>query len=44
MLTGLVTKNAILLVNYTMTLRSRGIGRDEALMKAGGLSGAGRSS
>ena len=35
MLMGLVTKNAILLVDYTITLRSRGMSRDEALMKAG---------
>jgi HAE1 family hydrophobic/amphiphilic exporter-1 len=35
MLMGLVTKNAILLVDYTITLRHRGMSRDEALMKAG---------
>lgn len=35
MLMGLVTKNAILLVDYTITLRSRGMTRDDALMKAG---------
>ena len=35
MLMGLVTKNAILLVDYTITLRGRGMGRHEALMKAG---------
>ena len=35
MLMGLVTKNAILLVDYTITLRGRGMSRDEALMKAG---------
>jgi len=35
MLMGLVTKNAILLVDYTNTLRARGLGRDEALLKAG---------
>jgi hydrophobic/amphiphilic exporter-1 (mainly G- bacteria), HAE1 family len=35
MLMGLVTKNAILLVDYTITLRSRGLGRDDALLKAG---------
>jgi len=35
MLMGLVTKNAILLVDYTITLRGRGMGRDEALLKAG---------
>lgn len=35
MLMGLVTKNAILLVDYTNTLRSRGIERNEAILKAG---------
>lgn len=35
MLMGLVTKNAILLVDYTITLRSRGMSREEALLKAG---------
>ncbi|MBI3977359.1 MAG: efflux RND transporter permease subunit [Chloroflexi bacterium] len=35
MLTGLVGKNAILLVDYTHTLRTRGIGRREALLEAG---------
>ena len=35
MLMGLVTKNAILLVDYTTTLRKRGLGKDEALLKAG---------
>ncbi len=35
MLMGLVTKNAILLVDYTITLRHRGMTREEALMKAG---------
>ncbi len=35
MLMGLVTKNAILLIDYTITLRSRGMSRDEALLKAG---------
>jgi HAE1 family hydrophobic/amphiphilic exporter-1 len=35
MLMGLVTKNAILLVDYTNTLRSRGLSRDEALLRAG---------
>jgi len=35
MLMGLVTKNAILLVDYTNTLRERGMERDEALLKAG---------
>ena len=35
MLMGLVTKNAILLIDYTKVLRSRGIGRREALIVAG---------
>ena len=35
MLMGLVTKNAILLIDYTITLRKRGMTREEALMKAG---------
>ena len=35
MLMGLVTKNAILLVDYTNTLRSRGKARHEALLEAG---------
>jgi len=35
MLVGLVTKNAILLVDYTNTLRSRGLRRDDALKEAG---------
>ncbi|HET7319483.1 MAG TPA: efflux RND transporter permease subunit [Nitrospirota bacterium] len=35
MLMGLVTKNAILLVDYTITLRKRGMNRTEALLKAG---------
>ncbi|MCX7918702.1 MAG: efflux RND transporter permease subunit [bacterium] len=35
MLMGLVTKNAILLVDYTNTLRKRGMERNEALLKAG---------
>jgi len=35
MLMGLVTKNAILLVDYTNTLRKRGMGREEALLTAG---------
>jgi hydrophobic/amphiphilic exporter-1 (mainly G- bacteria), HAE1 family len=35
MLMGLVTKNAILLLDYTITLRRRGMGRDEALQTAG---------
>jgi len=32
---GLVTKNAILLVDFTKTLRSRGLSRREALVSAG---------
>jgi HAE1 family hydrophobic/amphiphilic exporter-1 len=35
LLTGLVGKNAILLVDYTNTLRRRGVARDEALLQAG---------
>ncbi|MEN3000538.1 MAG: efflux RND transporter permease subunit [Armatimonadota bacterium] len=35
MLVGLVGKNAILLVDFTNTLRSRGLPRDEALKEAG---------
>ena len=35
MLMGLVTKNAILLVDYTNTLRERGLARTEALLQAG---------
>jgi HAE1 family hydrophobic/amphiphilic exporter-1 len=35
MLVGLVTKNSILLVDYTNTLRSRGLGREEAVSEAG---------
>jgi HAE1 family hydrophobic/amphiphilic exporter-1 len=35
MLMGLVTKNAILLVDYTITLRRQGMSREEALLKAG---------
>jgi HAE1 family hydrophobic/amphiphilic exporter-1 len=35
MLGGIVQKNAILLVDYTNTLRGRGYGRDEALKEAG---------
>ena len=35
MLMGLVTKNAILLVDYTNTLRSRGLERNEAILRAG---------
>jgi hydrophobic/amphiphilic exporter-1 (mainly G- bacteria), HAE1 family len=35
MLVGLVSKNAILLVDYTNTLRSHGLDRDEAVRQAG---------
>jgi HAE1 family hydrophobic/amphiphilic exporter-1 len=35
MLMGLVTKNAILLVDYTNTLRSRGLSRTDAILEAG---------
>jgi HAE1 family hydrophobic/amphiphilic exporter-1 len=35
MLMGLVAKNAILLVDYTNTLRKRGLNRREALLEAG---------
>jgi HAE1 family hydrophobic/amphiphilic exporter-1 len=35
MLVGLVGKNAILLVDFTNTLRSRGLPREEALLQAG---------
>ena len=35
MLMGLVTKNAILLVDYTKVLRSRGVERKEAIITAG---------
>jgi HAE1 family hydrophobic/amphiphilic exporter-1 len=35
MLMGLVTKNAILLVDFTNTLRSRGLGMRDALLEAG---------
>ena len=35
LLTGLVGKNAILLVDFTNTLRGRGMSRDEALLEAG---------
>jgi hydrophobic/amphiphilic exporter-1 (mainly G- bacteria), HAE1 family len=35
MLVGLVQKNAILLVDYTNTLRARGMSRTEAIMEAG---------
>jgi len=35
MLMGLVTKNAILLVDYTNQLRGRGLSKNDALLKAG---------
>jgi len=35
MLMGLVTKNAILLIDYTHTLRERGLSRNEAVLEAG---------
>ncbi|MBV9133893.1 MAG: efflux RND transporter permease subunit [Chloroflexi bacterium] len=35
LLTGLVGKNAILLVDYTNTLRKRGLARNDALLQAG---------
>ena len=35
LLTGLVGKNAILLVDYTNTLRQRGVPRNQALLQAG---------
>jgi HAE1 family hydrophobic/amphiphilic exporter-1 len=35
MLMGLVTKNAILLIDYTNTLRGRGMPRTEAILQAG---------
>lgn len=35
MLVGLVTKNAILLVDYTNTLRERGLSRTDAILEAG---------
>ncbi len=35
MLVGIVTRNAILLVDYTNQLRARGLGRTEALLQAG---------
>jgi HAE1 family hydrophobic/amphiphilic exporter-1 len=35
LLTGLVGKNAILLVDYTNTLRKRGLARNNALLEAG---------
>ena len=37
LLMGLVTKNAILLVDYTNTLRRKGMARKEALLKAGAV-------
>lgn len=37
MLIGLVTKNSILLVDYTNTLRGRGLSREEAVIQAGGV-------
>jgi len=37
LLMGLVTKNAILLIDYTNTLRRQGIARGEALLKAGAV-------
>ena len=35
MLMGLVTKNAILLLDYTNTLRARGVPRNDAILEAG---------
>lgn len=35
LLMGLVTKNSILLIDYTLTLRKRGMKREEALLTAG---------
>ncbi len=35
MLTGIVVNNAIVLVDYINVLRSRGVNRDEAILKAG---------
>ncbi|MCD6161536.1 MAG: efflux RND transporter permease subunit [candidate division Zixibacteria bacterium] len=35
LLMGLVTKNAILLIDFTKQLRQKGLSRDEALLKAG---------
>lgn len=37
MLTGIVTKNAILLVDFTNQMRRKGLSRDEALRRAGPL-------
>jgi multidrug efflux pump subunit AcrB len=37
LLMGLVTKNAILLVDYTNTLRRQGLPRKDALLKAGAV-------
>lgn len=37
MLIGIVTKNAILLVDFTNQIRARGVGREEALLQAGPL-------
>ena len=34
-LLGLVTKNGILLIDYTNSLRSQGMGRNQALLEAG---------
>jgi HAE1 family hydrophobic/amphiphilic exporter-1 len=35
LLMGIVTKNSILLIDYTLTLRKRGMQREDALLKAG---------
>lgn len=35
LLMGIVTKNSILLIDYTITLRKRGMSREEALLHAG---------
>ncbi len=35
LLMGIVTKNSILLIDYTITLRKKGMQREEALLKAG---------
>jgi hydrophobic/amphiphilic exporter-1 (mainly G- bacteria), HAE1 family len=37
MLVGIVTKNAILLLDFTIQIRARGVSREEALLKAGPL-------